>query len=41
MVYRADQNVFRKKELFAVELDDDELCVPIKTKNGKVAIICL
>jgi len=43
VVYRSDQNVFDKLELFAVELEDedDELCVPIKTKNGNVAIICL
>ncbi len=43
VVYRADQDVFDEDEIFAIQLEseDDELCLPIKTKNGNVAVICL
>jgi len=43
VVYLADQDVFGERELFALELpeDEEELCVPIKAKNGNIALICL
>jgi len=47
VVYSADQNVFDERELFAHRLtadqppETDELCVPIKARNGNIALICL
>jgi len=41
VVYIADQNVYGKRELFAVELQKETLCFPIKGSNNKVAVICL
>jgi len=50
VVYQADQDVFDEIELFAHRLIDDndedveqndDLCVPVKASNGKIALICL
>lgn len=43
VVYWADQDVFDETELFGVSIteEQDDFCVPIKTKNGGVALICL
>ena len=48
LVYRADQDRDQQFELFAVNLEDngdfeenDTVCVPIKARNGNLAVICL
>jgi len=51
VVYLADQDSFEQQELYMVELeqdpeppiptDSDELCIPIKAKNDKLAVVCL
>lgn len=43
IAYRADQDVFDQVEVFAVSVTDeeDEICFPIKTRNGGLAVFCL
>jgi len=44
VIYLADQNTTGQFELFVRELFDalnEEFCVPIKAKNGKLSVICL
>lgn len=43
VVYWGDQNIDNTSELFAFELPkiDDELCVPVRTESGKLALVCL
>lgn len=43
VVYHADQDVFDEDELFAHRLTqpDSEICIPIRAKNGKLAVVCL
>jgi len=46
VIYQGDADVFDESELFAHRLFspssiEDELCFPIKTENGHVALVCL
>ncbi len=40
VVYNSDQNVYQEAELFSRSFIDEELCFPVKAKNGNFAIIC-
>ena len=44
-VFRGDKDAFEQDELFVVKafepVVDEELCLPIKTGNGKFVVICL
>ncbi len=44
IVYLADQDVFDELELFSVRLispDSEQFCIPIKTSNNKVVVVCI
>ena len=42
VVYRANPNMSEEYELFAHRLKEEEqFCLPIKAKNGSIAVICL
>lgn len=44
LLYQTDQDTPNLRELYAVQLEElpnDSLCIPIKTQNGAIAIVCL
>jgi len=41
VVYLADQDVVSRDELYSSKLRESELCVPVPTKSGSMAMVCL